>query len=103
MASKRKTKKAAKKAEACRIVQFPGGRTAEFCSHKAGASTQSKREASLKLADESVCSTEWTKKVKRLGTRALRKGETQAQRAARMNNLLAICTKRGKRRSRKAA
>ena len=103
MSSKRKTKKAAKKAEACRIAHFANGHTAEFCSHKAGASTQKKREASLKLADESVCSVEWTKKVRRLGTRALRSGESPAQRAARMNNLLAICTKRGKRRSRKAA
>lgn len=99
MASKRKTKKS----EACRLVKFSSGNTAEFCSHEAGASTQKKREASLKLADEQVCSVEWQKKVKRLGTRALRRGESPAQRAARMSNLLAICTKRGKRRSRKAA
>lgn len=105
MASKRKTKKAAKKAEACRIAHFANGHTAEFCAHTAGASTQKKREASLKIADESVCSVEWTKKVKRLGTRALRTGESPEQRAARMNNLLAICTKRASRsrRSRKAA
>ena len=95
--------RAKKKSEACRTVQFKNGHAARFCSHKAGASTQKKREASLKLADETVCSVEWTNKVKRMGRLFLRRGESPKQRAARMNNLLAICAKRGKRRSRKAA
>lgn len=93
-----------KKSDSCRTVHFAStGRDAQFCSHTAGKSTQAKRDANLKLADESVCSADWVKKVKRIGTYALRKGETPEQRTARMNNLLAICTKRGKRRSRKAA
>ena len=85
MSSKRKTKKAAKKAEACRVVQFESGNTAEFCSHKAGRSTQAKRMKSLKLADAAVCSAEWREKVNK-AARARR-----GKKAKQIRNLLAMC------------
>ncbi len=89
MASKKKTKKAAKKAaEACRIVEFPGGRTAEFCSHKAGKRTQNKRLKNLEQADLVVCTKEWRANVEK-AARARR-----GKKAKQVRNLLKICSAR---------